>query len=100
MIPLILSGLHALDRRIALICEYVGLVLVLSNKQMSCSGNGITDLFAKLAMVIYILHWSIGQNINFYFSGANLHLKLVLYYMTTIVISTTLIYLIRTNVKR
>jgi len=99
IIPLILSGIHALDRRIALICEYAGLVLVLSNKQASHSGNVLTDSFARLSMVIYILHWSIGQNINFYFSGAILHLKLVLYYVITIAISITLLFLKRTKRK-
>ncbi len=85
-VPLILSGLQILDRRISLICEFSGLSLLLADN--TCKNNFFTDLAAKTSMIVYILHWSLGQAISFYLPNSSLQLKLALYYMMTICLST------------
>lgn len=89
--PLILSGLHIVERRLSLICEFVGIVLALSSiTDLNGKCNRTTDLVAKLSMIIYIVHWSIGQNISYYLPEAGINVKLVLYYSLTLFVAVFL----------
>ena len=97
-IPLMLSGLQMLDRRIALFCEFIGLALLLADRKFE-KNNSITDFAAKMSMIVYILHWSIGQNISFYLANKGIQIKLVLYYAVTITVSAVL-YLIFEKARR
>ena len=93
--PLVLSGLQKLDRRLALICEFIGILFVfLDASNLKSKNNTITDFFAKMSMAIYILHWSIGENISHRFPKLTIKYKIFLYYIITIGIAVIIILLI------
>ncbi len=91
---MMLSGLSLDNRRIQLLCIFIGvLALILSSMYVSLEGNAFTSYLAKLSMVIYIMHWSVGVILNGVMSNFGLTMKMIMYYAVTMVLSMAVLYL-------
>lgn len=83
--------------RFILLCFIVGCSIMLSGVSYtnSIKGEAITYL-GRLSMPIYILHWLVGNLINYCLAGNTISspIKLFLYYGSTIIISIIAMYIV------
>lgn len=95
IVSMMLSGLSLDNRRIQLICVFMGVLsLFLASEYFAFCGNVFTSYLAKLSMVIYIMHWTVGVIINGVMSDNGLAMKMITYYVLTVLISVLMIHFV------
>ena len=88
-----LSGVGINNRRVQLLCIFIGIVAVLLKVSPFYNwSNRWTDFASRISMVIYIFHWTIGVILNPIVNDLEIKWRLVIYYLTTIVIAIVLLW--------
>lgn len=85
MVPLVMSCLQIQNRRIPLLCEFFGLVLILmSDRARDNPGAIVSRSFAgEQSMAIFVLHWSVGEFIRWAVPDIDIGVRVIFYFAVT-----------------
>lgn len=89
---MVLSGIGIDHRRIQLLCIFFGTGVILSRfTPLYGWSNKFTDFAAKISMVIYIFHWTIGVILSQIINDLGIEERMIIYYLVTFVVSVVML---------